>query len=84
MTARKESPMTPTRIAILECDPLIAPIRKRYGNYGDIVTGFLQAGANHLGLPLDELEISTWSVEAKQNFPALQEIDAILITGSSR
>ncbi|KAL9040203.1 MAG: hypothetical protein Q9214_004582 [Letrouitia sp. 1 TL-2023] len=75
--------MTPTRIAVLECDPLIASIRNRYGNYGDIVTGFLQAGANHLGLPLNELEISTWDVEAKQEFPALEEIDTILVTGSN-
>ncbi|KAL9607919.1 MAG: hypothetical protein Q9167_007215 [Letrouitia subvulpina] len=75
--------MITTRIAVLECDPLIASIRETYGSYGDVVTGFLQTGANHLGLPLSELDISTWNVEAKQEFPALQEVDAILVTGSN-
>lgn len=75
--------MAPIRIAIIDCDPLIEPIRKRYGDYGGVVTAFLHAGAEHIGLPFDELHLTVWSVEERQAYPALEEIDSILITGSS-
>ena len=70
-------------IAIIDCDPLIEPIRKRYGDYGGVVTAFLHAGAELIGLPFDELHLTVWSAEEHQKYPALEEIDAILISGSS-
>ena len=75
--------MTPTRIAILDCDPLTEPIRKRYGDYGGVVVAFLRAGAEHVGLPLDDFTLSVWDVVERQDYPALDEVDSILITGSS-
>ena len=75
--------MAPTRIAILSCDPLLEPIRKTYGSYGGVIISFLQAGATRIDLPLNELEFSVWNVEAQQTYPALNEVDSIVITGSS-
>ncbi len=75
--------MAPIRIAIFDCDPLIEPIRERNGDYGGVITAFLHAGAEHIGLPLDELHLSVWSVEERQEYPALEDIDSILISGSS-
>lgn len=75
--------MAPTRIAIIGCDPLIESIRKTYGDYGGVVIAFLQAGAEHVGLPLDEFELSVWNVKKKHEYSALKEIDSIVMTDSN-
>ncbi|KAI9709600.1 MAG: hypothetical protein M1828_002408 [Chrysothrix sp. TS-e1954] len=76
----------PLRIAILECDTPLDQTREKYGGYGGVFKALLHAGANALG---DErvsaeggLDISTWDVVNKQDYPDHDEIDAILITGS--
>ncbi|KAL8709024.1 MAG: hypothetical protein Q9225_007514, partial [Loekoesia sp. 1 TL-2023] len=74
--------MSHQRIAILECDPLTAPIRAKYGSYGGVVTAFLRAGAGSIHLPLEELVLSIWNVYEDQSYPSLEEIDAVVITGS--
>lgn len=75
--------MAPIRIAIIDCDPLIESIRKSYGDYGGVIRAFLHAGAEHIGLPFDELHLTVWSVKERQEYPALEEVDCILISGSS-
>ncbi|KAL8822661.1 MAG: hypothetical protein Q9191_006606 [Dirinaria sp. TL-2023a] len=74
--------MAPTRIAILDCDPLTEAIRKTYGDYGGVVAAFFRAGAECIGLPFDELTLSVWNVDERQVYPGLEEVDSIVITGS--
>ena len=50
--------MAPFRIAIIDCDPLIEPIRQSYGDYEGVIAAFLHAGAEYIGLPFDELHLT--------------------------
>ena len=79
-------PQLPLRIAILECDTPMDPVRAKYGDYGDIFTALLKAGADALEYPglssSAGLIISSFDVVTKQEYPSLGDIDAILITGS--
>ncbi|MCJ1416133.1 hypothetical protein MMC32_002468 [Xylographa parallela] len=72
----------PLRIAILECDTPLTNTRTKYGGYGGVFTALLHAGAQSIGLDKSELHISTWDVVDKQEYPALADVDAVLITGS--
>ena len=71
------------RIAILEADTPIGQTKEKYGGYGGVFTALLQAGAEHIGIPLDQLVFSKYDVVTKMEYPSLDEIDAVLITGSS-
>jgi hypothetical protein len=76
---------TPLRIAILECDTPPAAIVDEYGRYDRIFTTLLQTAARGLGLsPEQDLELSAFDVVTAQQYPDLQKIDAVLISGSSR
>lgn len=72
-------------LAILECDTPIPTVKARYGSYGEIFRRQLTAGIETLLSQGDdiELETSTWDAVAS-NLPALDDIDALLISGSSR
>ncbi|RFU29486.1 hypothetical protein B7463_g6851, partial [Scytalidium lignicola] len=78
----------PLRIAVLECDTPLTQTREKYGGYGGVFTALLKAGADALhaqypGLSSSSgLEITTWDVVAKDEYPSLSDIDAILISGS--
>lgn len=80
-------PTLPLRIAILETDTPLPAVLARYGTYGDIFRRLLQAGADELHHPglssTSGLEITTYDVVDKQEYPPLDSIDAVLITGSS-
>jgi hypothetical protein len=76
------------RIAILECDTPLPETKKRFEGYGGVFEFLLRAGAKALNRPdLDPesgLEFSFWQVELNPDkYPDPQDIDAILITGSS-
>ena len=73
----------PLRIAVLECDTPLNKTRSNYGGYGGVFTSLLNAGAQSIGLDKRELYISTWDVVNKQEYPQLENVDAVLITGSS-
>jgi len=79
-------PSLPLRIAILECDTPRPNIRKKYGGYGGVFSSLLKAGADALQYPglssKEGLEITSWDVVDAQTYPALDDIDAILISGS--
>ena len=76
--------MAPTaRIAVLECDTPLAHTRAKYGSYGGVFISLLQAGAEASKIPSQDLKISTWDVVNEEKYPELENIDAILITGSS-
>ena len=80
-------PPPPVRLAILECDTPLPNTKAHYeGGYGGVFQALLTAGAKASGLP----EFATWLTLTKhqieldpENYPRLDDIDAILITGSS-
>lgn len=78
----------PLRIAVLECDTPLDNIKAKYGGYGNIFEALLKASAAALDPPtrLDpdrDLQISKWDVVNGEEYPRLEDIDAILMTGSS-
>jgi hypothetical protein len=75
---------TPLRIAILECDTPLPDIVARYGRYDRIFSTLLEAAAEASGLsPKKDLELSGFDVVDKQEYPDIEHIDAVLISGSS-
>ena len=67
-----------TRIAILKADNPV------FGDYFLIFGRLLNLGAKRLGIPESDLETSDYDVTADDVvYPKLEDIDAILITGSS-
>lgn len=75
---------TPLRIAILECDTPLPDIVERFGRYDRIFSTLLETAAEGLGLsPKHDLEMRGYDVVDKQEYPNLDDIDAILISGSS-
>jgi hypothetical protein len=80
-------PTLPLRIAILECDTPLDNTRARYEGYGGVFKQMLERGADqlgHAGLNSKEgLELKFYNVELQERYPRLEDIDAILITGSS-
>jgi hypothetical protein len=78
----------PIRIAILECDTPLEKTRERYGGYGGVFKTLLEAAADDLGrddlTSKSGLELSTFDVVSKQEYPDLEKIDAVLLTGSSK
>lgn len=79
---------TPIRLAILECDTPLEQTRAKYGGYGGVFTALLHTAADALEQPdvissKYGLEISTFDIVNKQEYPELEDIDAVLLTGSS-
>lgn len=75
---------TPLRIAILECDTPLPDIVERYGRYDRIFSTLLETAAEGLGLsPKNDLVLNGFDVVDKQEYPNLDDIDAVLISGSS-
>lgn len=82
-------PPSPLRIAILECDSAPARAHIKHGGYGGLFTRLLNAGAAALAEERSDaeevrLKISVFDVENEmERYPALEDVDAVLITGSS-
>lgn len=75
---------TPLRIAILECDTPLPNVVERFGRYDRIFSTLLETAAEGLGLsPKNDLQMRGYDVVDKQEYPNLDDIDAILISGSS-
>lgn len=78
----------PLRIAVLECDTPLPNIHNRYNGYGGVFTELLKASAKALNKPdqLDPengLDISKWDVVNAAEYPRLEDVDAVLLSGSS-
>lgn len=79
----------PLRIAVLETDTPLENTNKKYGGYGGVFEALLKTSAAALGGQPDkldperDLQISKWDVVNGDKYPELEDIDAILITGSS-
>ena len=77
----------PLRIAILECDTPLEKTKARFGSYGGALKQLLNRGADALNYPgvssTEGLEFTHWQVvEEEDKYPKLEDIDAILMTGS--
>ncbi|KAF2265816.1 class I glutamine amidotransferase-like protein [Lojkania enalia] len=77
----------PLNIAILECDTPLDQTRAKYRGYGGVFKALLSAAADALEQPdlissKKGLELSNFDVVNKQEYPKLDNIDAILMTGS--
>lgn len=77
-------PGKPLRIAILECDTPPADVVAKYGRYDRIFTTLLETAAEQLGLsPKQDLVLSAFDVVTKMEYPDLENVDGVLISGSS-
>lgn len=72
-------------IAVLECDTPVDAVQERRGSYGDVFEHLLRQGLGSSQLPLEEgeLVVTKWPVVDTQVYPDPNDVDAILLTGSS-
>lgn len=79
----------PLRIAVLECDTPLPNTNTRYNGYGGVFISLLKASAKALNQPdrlnpETGLEITKWDIVNGDQYPKLEDIDAVLLTGSSK
>ncbi|KAI5843022.1 GMP synthase [Morchella snyderi] len=74
----------PFRIAILEAGYPPERAAAKYGNYGSLFASFLEASVAKLATPeFPGLEVTKWDVQKLDQYPSLDDIDAVLISGSA-
>lgn len=78
----------PLRIAVLECDTPLLDTESRYHGYGGVFAALLKASAKTLNQserldPETDLQISRWDILSRMEYPKLEDIDAVLLSGSS-
>ena len=77
----------PLRVAILECDVPIGRTKEKYGGYGNLFKELLERGAKlyaeRESTDIPSLDITKFDVIAVETYPDLDNIDAVLLTGSS-
>lgn len=79
---------TPLRIAVLECDTPLDSINRQYNGYGGVFRTLLTTSAKALNQPEKlnpetGLEITAWDIVNDVKYPKLEDVDAVLLTGSS-
>jgi len=76
------------RIAILMCDSPLPLTTEKYGSYGGVFKALIEKSAESLKDEIpgigDRLELTSWNVYQVGEYPELGDIDAILLTGSSK
>ncbi|KAH6614000.1 class I glutamine amidotransferase-like protein [Boeremia exigua] len=72
----------PLRIAVLQCDQPPPDVVAQYGAYDRIFATLLQTAAARMGLQEADLEITGWDVVGKMEYPLLEDVDGVLISGS--
>lgn len=77
--------MAPIRVAVLECDTPIPSVLSTYGRYGDIITRMMLAGGATMDPPIlsTDVHFTKWDVVDAQEYPNLEDIDHIIISGGS-
>ncbi|MCJ1311288.1 hypothetical protein MMC25_004959 [Agyrium rufum] len=73
--------MPKIRIAILECDTPMPTVLKKYGTYADRFRTILESGGTASSHNVT-VECSNFDVVTAMEYPNLEEIDGLLITGS--
>lgn len=84
--APSPSGVKPLRIAVLELDVPIPQLYAIYGGYGGMFKRLLEAGASDLEAESGSavsLEITAFNVVERGEYPDLEGVDAILMSGSS-
>lgn len=73
------------RLAVLECDTPVPAVQEARGSYGEVFRQLLAKGLTDLGDKgrNAELCLTKWDVVASQEYPETDEVDGILLTGSS-
>lgn len=71
------------RIAVIECDTTIEPVRAARGLYGDVFRSLLTRGLDSLGDIDASFEVSRWDVVGEGRFPGTDDYDGLLLSGSS-
>lgn len=78
---------SPLRIAILECDEPIGETKRKYGSFGNLFHLLFAAGVVRLQRNSSregpEIVESAYDVRLR-NYPLLGDIDAVVLTGSSK
>ncbi len=75
----------PLRVAILECDTPLPNTEAKYGGFGSVFEQLLTSGVEARDRPDAGvgLQIAKYQVELDpDNYPKLDDIDSVLITGS--
>lgn len=77
---------SPLRIAILECDTPIGKTKEKYGGYGNLFKELLHNGAKEVrekdGVEVPELDVRKYDVVNEEVYPKLEDVDAVLLSGS--
>ena len=78
----------PLRTAILECETLPSDVVDKFGKYGKIFKTLFNASADALPQPdlifsKKGLELSSFDVVNDTKYPGLEDVDVVLISGSS-
>ena len=78
----------PLRIAVLECDTPVPKVDAKYHGYAGVFRSLLHKSAVALNEPNElnpdtGLEISSFDVVNGTEYPKLEDVDAVLLTGSS-
>ncbi|KOS18371.1 putative glutamine amidotransferase-like protein [Escovopsis weberi] len=73
------------RLAVLEAQTPLPNTLAARGSYGDIFRALLTDGLRNLGdkLASVDLQVSKWDVHDAQTYPDIDEVDGILISGST-
>lgn len=75
---------TKYHIVILECDTPPTAIVEKEGRYGDIFERRLRDGIEHASNVRNvHLSFTKWDVVNARTYPAIDEVDAVLLSGSS-
>lgn len=76
------------RLAVLECDTPFPSVLENRGSYAEVFRDLLSEGLKDesLGSKAKDLslELSKWDVVTAQEYPNPDDVDGILLTGSSR
>lgn len=78
--------MTKTfHLAVLETDTPFPAVQAVRGSYGDIFQDLFSRALEAAGLKDDVvIQVSKWDVVSERNYPQMQDVDGILLTGSSK
>ncbi|KAH6894206.1 class I glutamine amidotransferase-like protein [Thelonectria olida] len=72
------------RLAVLECDTPVPAVKEARGTYGEVFRTLLTKGKEGLGAKGEEVElqITKWDVVTALEYPNVEDIDGLWISGS--
>jgi hypothetical protein len=85
-TTTMPSSTAPLRIAVLECDTPIGNTKEKYGGYGNLFKELLHNGVKEVrekdSIEVPELDVRKYDVVNDELYPKLEDVDAVLLSGS--